>query len=99
MNGSLLHCQGLYVPDTVGILVDHSIGGEEAHARDAGDRFGEPLVLVAECFVDHCLGLDVGVEVVGYEVVVSVLDDGTDEGGELVGVAECASADGLEDLG
>lgn len=43
--------------------------------------------------------LDVAVEVVGNEIVVAVIGDGTAQGGEAVRVAEGAVLDGVEDLG
>lgn len=42
--------------------------------------------------------LDVAVEVVADEVVVAVVANGADEGGELVGVAEGVGLDGVEDF-
>ena len=42
--------------------------------------------------------LDVAVEVVADEVIVAVVADGADEGGELVGVAESVGLDGVEDF-
>lgn len=43
--------------------------------------------------------LDVAVEIVADQVIVAVVADGADEGGELVGVAEGVGLDGLEDFG
>ena len=42
--------------------------------------------------------LDIAVEVVADEIVVAVIADGADEGGELVRVAESVRLDGVEDF-
>lgn len=45
------------------------------------------------------MGIEVALKIVRDEVVVAVVDDRVDEGGELGGVAEGAGADRVEDAG
>ena len=44
------------------------------------------------------MGFDVAVEIIANKVIVAVIYDRADEGGELVCITESAGADGVEDL-
>lgn len=35
-----LHLEGLYIPNAFGVLIDHAVGGKEAHAGNTGDGLG-----------------------------------------------------------
>lgn len=83
----------------LGILVDASVRAEEAHARNARDRLGQPLILVFVRLVNGCMCLNVAVEVVRDKVVVAMVADSRDHGQEVVGLAECAALNSFEDLG
>jgi hypothetical protein len=74
----LLRRQGLYVPDALCVLVHASVAGEESHASYRGDRLRCPLILVLVCFVYKRLRLDIAMEVVRNEVVVSMIFNATD---------------------
>jgi hypothetical protein len=52
--------------------------------------------LVLESLINQILRLAVAIEVIGDEVVVSVMHNGVCECGESTGVAEHAALDGLE---
>lgn len=93
----LLRRQRLNIPNTLRILDDAPIAGKEAHPTHARDGLPEPTLLVAIGVVHEGLRLDVGVEVVADEIVVAVIEDGGDEGGEVSLVAEAAGVDGGED--
>ena len=98
INLPLRRLHRLHVPDHLRILVNAPIAAEEAHARHARDALGHPLVLILVRRVDQLVRLAVAVEVVRHEVVVAVVDDAVDEGGELAGVAEAAGLDGVKDF-
>ena len=92
----LLNIQRLNIPNAIRVLVSDTIHREEAHARHRANRLSKPLLFVEECLVDHLVCGDVGVEIVGDEVVVAVFLDGTGEGGEVACVAECVALDCVE---
>ena len=91
------HRQRLNIPDTISILVGNAIHGEEAHARNRGNRLSQPLLLVLESLIDHILRGDVGVEIIRDKIVVTVLFDRGCQSGEVTLVAESVALDGVED--
>ena len=72
------------------------LGGEESHSADGSDTLGQPFFLVGVGFIDQLVCLDIAMEVIRDQVVISVVYDAVDERGELVGVAERAFANGFE---
>lgn len=93
-----LHLDRLNIPDHLGVLVDTPITREESHPRYTRNRFGQPLLLILVRLIDQLLRIEVALEVIRDEVVIAVIDNGVDEGGELTRIAEHSLADGLEDL-
>lgn len=81
-----------------GILINAPVRAEEAHACHARDGLGQPLVLVLVRLIDGRVRLNVAVEVVRDQVVVSMITNSRDHGQEVVGLAECAVLNRLEDL-
>lgn len=94
---SLVRLDRLHVPDHLCVFIDASIRAEEAHPRDTCDRLREPFFLILVCLVNELLGVEVGLEVVGYEVVVAVVYDRIDQSRKLACIAEGALLDRLED--
>lgn len=92
----LFDFEWLDVPDALGVFVDASVRGEETHAGHARDALGDPLVLVAVGGVDEILGLQVRVEIVRDQIVITVIDDAVDEGREGILVAKHAGLDGVK---
>lgn len=93
----VLDLQRLDIPDTISVLISHTVHGKEAHAGHRCNRLGQPLFLIQEGFIDHLLRGDVGVKVIGDEVVISVLLDGVRERGEIIFVAEHIVLDSVKD--
>lgn len=91
------HRQRLDIPNTISILVGNAIHGEEAHARNRGNRLSQPLFLVLEGFIDHLVRGDVGVEVIRDKIVVTMLFDRGCQSGEVTLIAEGVTLDGIED--
>lgn len=96
---SVLDEQWLHVPNTLGILVDASVRTEETHSGDAADALGHPLILVSVFIVHHLLGVDVALEIVRYQIVVTVITNGRHQGTKVIGLSELAALDGLKDFG
>lgn len=96
---SLVGPQGFDIPDALGILVDTTVGAEETHPGHAGDTLGNPFFLVAIRVVDEGVGLDVAVEVIRYEVVITMVTNSRDHSSKIIGRAECAFLDSFEHLG
>jgi hypothetical protein len=88
----------LYIPDTLGVLINTSVTREEAHSRDRGNTLAGPLLCVLVALVDELLRLDIRCKVVGHKVVVAVLDNTVEKSREALSIAEHASVDGVEDL-
>jgi hypothetical protein len=88
--------QGFDVPNALCILIHASITGEESHAGYRGDRLREPFILVLVCLVHKRLRLDVAVEVIGNEVVVSMVFNAANQSAEGVGVTEGVLLDLVE---
>ena len=86
----------LHVPDHVRILLDTPVAAEESHPTDAGDALADPFVLVLVRLVHERLRLDVAVEIVAHQVVVSMVDDRITEGRELPSVAKHPPSDRIE---
>ena len=95
---SVLHSQRLNVPDAISILVSDTVHGEKAHASNAGDGLGQPLLLVLEGLVHHVVRGDVRVEVIGNKVVVSMFFNGRRQCRKVSLVAKHAGLDRLEDF-
>jgi hypothetical protein len=87
----------LGIPNLLRIFLNAAIRAKETHPSDSGNRLRKPLVLVLVRLVDEFLGVDVALEVVGDQVIVSVIRDAVDEGAELGRVAEHAFTDDFED--
>ena len=85
------------VPNAFGILIDATITAKESHPGNGRDTLLDPTVLILECFVDQLVGFEIGVEIVGNEVVVSVVFNGVDEGGKGVLVAKSTGVEGIKD--
>ena len=68
----------LRIPDLSCVLVNTPIRAEETHPRHNRDRLREPLILILIRLVDKILRLDVALEVVGDEVVVTVISNAVD---------------------
>ena len=95
----LLRLERLNVPDLLGVLVDAPVRAEEAHARHARDRLGDPLLLVAVRLVHERLRLNVAVEVVRHQVEITVVSNRRDHGREVLHVAKRALLNRLKHLG
>ena len=95
--GTWLKNDLLGVPNLLSILLNAAVGAEKSHPRHRSDGLGEPGILILVLLIDHRLRIDVALEVVGDQVVVSMVRDAVDEGTELARVAEHALADDLED--
>jgi hypothetical protein len=95
---TLLHRQRLHIPNHLRILINTSITTKEPHPRHTQNRLRDPLVLVLVRLVHKRLSLDIAVEVIRDEVVVSVVFDGAGQGTERACVAEGAGLDRLEDF-
>lgn len=89
--------QRLHVPDHLGILINTSITGEKSHSCDRSDGLGQPLLLVLVRLIDELLSINIALEVVGDQVVVSMLDNGIDQSRELTSVTKYTFLDRLED--
>lgn len=81
---ALLDDEGLNVPDLISVLVDAAVAAEESHPGNARDGLGDPFFLVLVRCIHQRVGLVVAVEVVRYEVVVTVVTDRRDQGPEVV---------------
>lgn len=90
VQASLLDGKRLDVPNHVRILIDATIAAEEAHAGDRDDGFLEPLFLVAVRLINEMVRLDIAVEVIRNQVVVTVVANSRDHGTKVVGSSECA---------
>lgn len=95
----ILYIQWFDVPDTVCIFVDATITAEETHASNTGDTLGDPGILILVRSVDEILCCEVGVEVIRDKVVIAMLNNCVDEGGEGPLVAESTLLDGFENAG
>lgn len=78
--------------------MDTSITAEEAHARHAHDRLDKPFILILVRFVHKGLRLVVTVEVIADKIVVTVLENGADEGRETALITKRAFLNGFEDF-
>lgn len=94
-----LDLQRLHVPDSLGILVNTPVAREEAHTSNSGDGLGGPLFGVLEALVNELLRLDVRSKVVGYKVVVAMVNNAIDKRRELVGIAKRVVSNGIKDIG
>ena len=94
----LVHSERLNVPDAIGILVDAAVRGEEAHARDAGDALGDPLLLVFVRLIHKRVSLNVAVKVVRDKVVIAMVTNSRDHARKVLGVAKGAVLNGLKHL-
>lgn len=91
--------QRLNIPDTLRILINHAIRGEEPHPRNAGNALAYPLLAILERLVYHLLRLDVRIEVVRDKIVVAMLGNGSEKSREVRGIAECAGANSIKNTG
>jgi hypothetical protein len=55
----------LDIPDTLRVLLDTSVTGEEAHSRHTRDTLADPFILVLVRNVDQIMRFQVTLEVVG----------------------------------
>lgn len=92
----ILGGKGLNVPDALRILVDATVTAEESHAGNCSDAASYPLILVAVSLVNQFLRLDVAVEVIRHQVVVSVVADSRNHGTKVVRSTKCALLDLLK---
>lgn len=86
------------VPDALGILVDATVRSKETHAGHAGDSLGDPLLLVLVRLVNQGMRLNVALEVIRNEVVITVVTDGGNQAGKVLGVTKGALFDLLKHL-
>lgn len=82
--------QRLNVPNLLSVLVDAAVASEEAHPGYGCDALGHPLVLVAIGLINEGMRLDVAVEVVRHQVVVTMVPDSGNQGAKVVGQAKRA---------
>jgi hypothetical protein len=87
----------LSIPNLLRILLDAAVRAKESHPSDSSNGLRKPLVLVLVRLVNEFLRIDVALEVVGDQVIISVVRDAVDEGAELGRIAEHAFADDFED--
>lgn len=98
-------CQSTYllnrlqVPDTVSVLLNRTVGREEAHAGNAENGLVKPSVAVLISLINHLLGLDVRVEIIRDKVEVTVVSDRADEWLKVVWFTEGTLADLRKDSG
>jgi hypothetical protein len=92
-----LHWAGLDVPDAISILVDCTIAREEAHPADACNALGDPSILILVTLVNEILGFEVAFEVVRYQVVVTMINNGINQSLELICTSELSASNGVED--
>jgi len=95
---ALVHRQRLHIPDHLRILINTTITAKEPHPRHTQNRLRDPLILVLVRLIHKRLGLDVAVEVIRDEVIVTMVFDGASQSTERASVAEGASLDCLEDF-
>lgn len=98
VGSSVLDGQRFNIPDAFCILLDTPVAREETHASHTGDALLDPRILVFESFVDQLVRLEVAVEIVGDKVIIAMVDDGVDQGGESSLIAELAGLDRVKDL-
>jgi len=72
------------------------ITAEEAHPRHAGDALLQPRICIFEHFIHKRVGLDVAVEVIGYKVVVAMVNDRIAKGCEATGIPKFTAFNGVE---
>jgi hypothetical protein len=89
----------LYVPDALSVLIDTPVTCEEAHTCDRQDSLCCPLLGVLVALVDELLRLDVRGKVIRNEVVVTMLHDAIEQGGEALGIAKSAAVDVIKYVG
>lgn len=82
--------QRLNVPNLLSVLVDAAVASEEAHSGHGQDALGHPLILVLVGLVNESVCLNVAVEVIGNQVVVTVVSDGGNQGAKVIGHAKGA---------
>lgn len=88
-----------HIPNRLSILLNTPITTKPTHTTNRRNRLRQPSLLIAIRLVNEPVGIEVALKIVRDEVVVAVVDDRVDEGGELGGVAEGAGADRVEDAG
>lgn len=88
----------LNVPDLLSVFINAPITSEEAHTGNRSDTLGNPLVLVAISLIHEAMRLDVALEIVRHEVVISVLANCGNHGAEIMRGAKCALFNLVEDF-
>ncbi len=94
----LLQVQRLNVPDTLCILIDTSVTSKETHTRNTNNSLASPLILVFVGLINECLSLNIAVEVVRDEVVVTVIFDCTNKSSEARSITKGVGFNGVEDF-
>lgn len=90
--------QRLNIPDLLSVLIDTTITAEKSHARHGRDTLGDPLILIAVGLVDELVCLNVAVEVVRHEIVVSMVPDSGNHGAKVIWCAKCSLFNFIEHL-
>ena len=94
----LLRVKRLDIPDTFCILLNTTVAAKETHPRHTSDALLEPGVLVFVGLVHKGVGLDVAVEVIADEIIITLIDDRVAKGAESAGIAKTPAFDGVKDL-
>jgi hypothetical protein len=89
----------LHVPDALSVFIDTPVTREEAHTCDCQDGLRCPFLGVLVALIDELLRLDVRGKVVRNEIVVTVLHDAIEQGGEALGIAKGAAVNMIEYVG
>ena len=74
-----------------------AVTGEESHPRYTRDALLYPCILVLVRFVHQRMCLHITVEVVGYKVIITLVNDAITERSEAAGVAEAIALNGIKD--
>lgn len=91
--------QWFHVPDHVRIFLDATITAKKAHPADADNTFGDPFLLILVCLIHQSMGLDVTIEIIRDQIVVTMVNDGIAKRGEAIGIPKFPTFDGIEDFG
>lgn len=85
-----LHGKRFHIPNFLRVLVDAPIAREEAHACHRRDALGDPFILVSIRVIHETVRLNVAVEVIRHQVIISVVADRAYHGSKVMRCAERA---------